>query len=255
MDKMQPWNSTGQGYRGGQGFFSQRPFSRPPTQPPGQIQQDISQQVEWLGGLSKEEQMEAKRLEIQSSFNLKDFQVVRREFIAHQFDPAMTIRGTSITFNNSCISKLEDATYVHFLINPNLSQLVIRAVEEGTRDAIRWCIIKGDKRKSRQITCKAFTTKLFEMMNWDPSLRYKMQGMRIRYEGEYMYLFDLKATERFYPQHKDPATGKTARAEAILPDEWQDSFGMTVDEHTASTQIDLNSGFTDATAEQEGSDE
>jgi len=32
----------------------------------------------------------------------------------------MTIRGNSITFNNSCISKLEDATYIQFLINPTL---------------------------------------------------------------------------------------------------------------------------------------
>lgn len=250
MDTMQPWNQMGQGYRSGQGYFQQRPFSR--TQPPGQAQgpvmPDTSQQMEWLSGLSREEKIEAKRLALQADFSFEGYQVVRREFISHQFDPAMTIRGTSITFNNSCISKLEDATYIHFLINPTEMRLLIRAVSEGARDAVRWCVVKGDKRKSRQISCRRFTTKLYEMMGWDPLYRYKMQGMKINYEGEDMYLFDLKSVECFLPQHRDPKTGKIPRPQAVLPAEWENSYGMSVDEHAASTRVDLESGYTDAMA-------
>ena len=273
MDTMQPWNQMGQGY------FRQRSFNRvqspdgvqspdrtkpDSTQPSSQVQgqknpakpdsnrkteptwkPDTSQQMEWLSGLSREEKLEAKRLALQASFSFEGYQVVRREFISHRFDPAMTIRGTSITFNNACISKLEDATYIHFLINPTEMKLLIRAVKEGTRDAVRWCIVKGDKRKSRQISCKPFTTRLYEMMGWNPLYRYKMQGIKIKYEGEDMYLFDLKAVECFVPQHRDPKTGKVPVAKAILPDEWKDSYGMSVEEHTASTQVDLEHGFTD----------
>ena len=256
MDTMQPWNQMGQGYRAGQGYFQQRPFNR--SQPPGQTQgqqapsmPDTSQQIEWLSGLSREEKIEAKRLALQASFSFEGYQVVRREFISHQFDPAMTIRGTSITFNNSCISRLEDATYIHFLINPTEMRLLIRAVSEGARDAIRWCVVKGDKRKSRQISCRRFTTKLYEMMGWDSQYRYKMQGMKINYEGEDMYLFDLKSVECFLPQHRDPQTGKIPRAQAVLPEEWENSYGMSVDEHAASTMVDLESGYTDAMAETE----
>lgn len=249
MDTMQPWNQMGQGYRTGQGYFQQRPFNR--AQPPGQGQPgsgmpDTSQQMEWLSGLSRDEKLEAKRLALQANFSFEGYQVVRREFISHQFDPAMTIRGTSITFNNSCISRLEDATYIHFLINPTEMRLLIRAVNEGARDAIRWCVIKGDKRKSRQISCRLFTTKLYEMMGWDPLYRYKMQGMKINYEGEDMYLFDLKAVECFLPQKRDPKTGKIPRPQAVLPEEWDNSYGMSVDEHMASTQVDLENGYTDA---------
>ena len=53
--------------------------------------------------LSREEQLEAKRLAEEANFSFEGYQVVRREFISHRFDPAMTIRGNSITFNNSCI--------------------------------------------------------------------------------------------------------------------------------------------------------
>lgn len=262
MDTRQPWNHMGQGY------FQPRPFNRAQTSGQAQGQQnpatpdatgkpetaripdatwnsDTSQQMEWLSGLSREEKLEAKRLALQASFSFEGYQVVRREFISHRFDPAMTIRGTSITFNNSCISKLEDATYIHFLINPTEMKLLIRAVSEGTKDAVRWCIVKGDKRKSRQISCKPFTTRLYEMMGWNPRYRYKMQGIKIKYEGKEMFLFDLKAVECFVPQHRDPKTGKVPSAQAILPEEWKDSYGMSVEEHAASTQVDLEHGFTD----------
>ena len=52
-------------------------------------------------GLSRAEQLEAKRLAEEENFSFEGYQVVRREFISHRFDPAMTIRGNSITFNNS----------------------------------------------------------------------------------------------------------------------------------------------------------
>ena len=38
-------------------------------------------------------------------------------------------------------------------------------------------------------------------------------------------------------------TGKIKRSGAILDTAWLDSFGLSVDEHTASTQIDLMDGF------------
>ena len=161
--------------------------------------------------LTREERQEAKRLAEEANFSFAGYQVVRREFISHRFDPAMTIRGNSITFNNSCISKLEDATYIQFLINPTECKLAIRPCDEGARDAVRWCVVRGDKRKSREITCRPFTTKLYELMGWEQIYRYKLQGMRINYQGECLYLFDLSAKEAFLPQSRDPETGKIKR--------------------------------------------
>ena len=170
--------------------------------------------------LSREEQLEAKRLAEEANFSFEGYQVVRREFISHRFDPAMTIRGNSITFNNSCISKLENASYIQFLINPTEQKMIIRPCDEGARDAIRWCVLKADKRKSRQITCKIFAERLYEMMGWDPVYRYRLQGMKIRYNNEQMYLFDLNAHECFLPQKKDAATGKVKASAAEFPQDW-----------------------------------
>lgn len=214
-----------------------------PGSPGSSPRSTINRESSPTSTLTREERQEAKRLAEEANFSFAGYQVVRREFISHRFDPAMTIRENSITFNNSCISKLEDATYIQFLINPEERKLAIRPCEEGARDAVRWCVVRGDKRKSREITCRPFTAKLYELMGWETIYRYKLQGMRINYQGEALYLFDLSAKEAFLPQKKDPKTGKCKAATPILPPEWLGNFGMDVKEHTASTQIDLSDGF------------
>ena len=195
--------------------------------------------------LSKEERAEAARIAEEASFSFDGYQVVRREFFSHKFDPTLTIRGNSIIFNNACISKMESVVYVQVLVNPTTEKLVIRPCEEGARDSIRWCVVKDDKRKSRQITCGLFTAKLYEMMGWEQLYRYKLQGTRINYRGQQLYVFDLTSTEVFLPAVKDPDNpkAKARRSAAVYPTDWRDSFGIPVQEHTASMQVDLMEGY------------
>ncbi len=209
---------------------------------------DKDAQVLTPGGfkpLSREEREEAQRIAMEAGFSFEGYQVVRREFFSHKFDPTLTIRGNSIIFNNACISKLEQVVYVQVLVNPTAEKLVIRPCEEGARDAIRWCVAKDDKRKSRQITCGLFTAKLYEMMGWEALYRYKLQGTRISYQGEQLYVFDLTSTEIYLPSVKDPddPTAKARRSTAVYPADWRDSFGMPVQEHQTSMQINLMDGY------------
>ena len=196
--------------------------------------------------LTKEERAEAARIAEEAGFSFDGYQVVRREFFSHKFDPTLTIRGNSIIFNNACISKMESVVYVQVLVNPTTEKLVIRPCEEGARDSIRWCIVKDDKRKSRQITCGLFTAKLYEMMGWEQLYRYKLQGTRINYRGQQLYVFDLTSTEVFLPAVKDPDNpkAKARRSAAVYPTDWRDSFGIPVQEHADSMKIDLMEGFT-----------
>lgn len=222
METMQPW-TTG--------------FNRPKPLPPMQMPMQRPQQT-----LSREEQLEARRLAEESNFSYAGYQVVRREFISHRFDPAMTVRVNSVTFNNACIKALENATYVQFLINPTEKKLIVRRCDSGARDAIRWCVVKGEARKSRQITCKLFAERIFAMMGWESDYRYRFQGMRIRYFDDEMYLFDLSADERFAPMKKDE-NGKRIVSAPVLPENWNGSYGMSVEEHDMSTQMNFLDGF------------
>ena len=221
METMQPWTT---------GFNRPKPLT--PQMPMQRPQQ----------ALSREEQLEARRLAEESNFSYAGYQVVRREFISHRFDPAMTVRVNSVTFNNACIKALENATYVQFLINPTEKKLIVRRCDSGARDAIRWCVVKGEARKSRQITCKLFAERIFAMMAWESDYRYRFQGMRIRYFDDEMYLFDLSADERFAPMKKD-ANGKRIISAPVLPENWNGSYGMSVEEHDISTQVNFLDGF------------
>lgn len=57
--------------------------------------------------MTKEEREEAMKAALEAGFSYDGYQVVRREFFSHKFDPTLTIKGNSIIFNNSCISRLE----------------------------------------------------------------------------------------------------------------------------------------------------
>lgn len=225
------------------GFGSAAP--QPHSQVPAMIQDAQVLTQTGFKPLTREERAEAARIAEEAGFSFDGYQVVRREFFSHKFDPTLTIKGNSIIFNNACISKMEQVVYVQVLVNPTTEKLVIRPCEEGARDAIRWCVVRDEKRKSRQITCGLFTAKLYEMMGWEALYRYKLQGTRINYKGEHLYVFDLTSTEIFLPVIKDPDNPKAnaRRSAAVYPANWRDSFGIPVQEHTESTNIDLMEGF------------
>ena len=196
--------------------------------------------------LSKQERDEAALAAAAANFSFNGYQVVRREFFSHKFDPTLTIKNNSIIFNNACISKLDQVVYVQVLINPDSNKLVIRPCDEGARDAVRWCIAKEDKRKSRQISCSMFTAKLYDMMGWETLYRYKMQGSRIDYQGEKLYVFDLSSTEIFIPTTQEgtnPDEKPKKKTICRFQADWRDSFGLPVEEHEKATQVNLAEGF------------
>ena len=143
----------------------------------------------------KKENTDQKALELAQDFSYDGYQVVRRELFAHLREPAVVIRRDSVTFNTACIAGLEDAVYIQILVNQENKRMVVRKCEENDKDALRWCVEKPDKRKSRKMTNKLFSAMVYEMMGWDLDCRYKMQGYKITHEDETMYIFDLLEPE------------------------------------------------------------
>lgn len=101
---------------------------------------------------------DARAEELECAFSYDGYQVVRKELFAHLRDPAIVIRKDSITFNTACITGLEDVVYVHVMFNNDLKRIVVRGCDENDKDALRWCVAKPDKRKSRKMSCKPFAT-------------------------------------------------------------------------------------------------
>ena len=211
-------------------------------------------------------------------FSYDGYQVVRRELFAHLREPAVVIRRDSVTFNTACIAGLEDAVYIQILVNQDNKRMVVRKCEENDKDALRWCVAKPDKRKSRKMTNKIFSAMMYEMMGWNLDCRYKILGHKITFEDETIYVFDLMETEIFLDikgkrAKKDTESQfTTEKANSIeetasnsidnersveeikrknripfYPKEWKDSFGLPVEEHRKALEINMLDGYAEFT--------
>lgn len=226
----------------------------------------------------EKEIVDQKAIELAKDFSYEGYQVVRRELFAHLREPAVVIRRDSVTFNTACIAGLEDAVYIQILVNQDNKRMVVRKCEENDKDALRWCVAKPDKRKSRKMTNKIFSAMMYEMMGWNLDCRYKILGHKITFEDETIYVFDLMETEIFLDikgkrakkdtesqaitenanNIEETATGDTdteRSAEEIkrknripfYPKEWKDSFGLPVEEHRKALEINMLDGYAEFT--------
>lgn len=226
----------------------------------------------------EKEIIDQKAIELAEDFSYDGYQVVRRELFAHLREPAVVIRRDSVTFNTACIAGLEDAVYIQILVNQDSKRMVVRKCEENDKDALRWCVAKPDKRKSRKMTNKIFSAMMYEMMGWNLDCRYKILGHKITFEDETIYVFDLMETEIFLDikgkrAKKDTesqfTTDKTNNIEEtasnstdnersveeikrknripFYPKEWKDSFGLPVEEHRKALEINMLDGYAEFT--------
>ena len=188
----------------------------------------------------------------EGAFSYDGYQVVRKELFAHLRDPAIVIRKDSITFNTACITGLEDVVYVHVMFNSDLKRIVVRGCDENDKDALRWCIAKPDKRKSRKMTCKPFSELVYKEMGWDTECRYKMLGYRISFEGETLYVFDLLVPEIFHEgqkrkngtDQKNAQETKSANTrKGFYPDDIVGTFGVPVEEHLKESEVQQMDGY------------
>lgn len=225
------------------------------------------------------ENIDQKALELAQDFSYDGYQVVRRELFAHLREPAVVIRRDSVTFNTACIAGLEDAVYIQILVNQDNKRMVVRKCEENDKDALRWCIEKPDKRKSRKMSNKLFSAMMYDMMGWNTDCRYKILGHKITHEDETMYIFDLLETEIFMDtkrkkkanpdslekkeelvtaetdqtpeQNQEEIAAKVARKlnrTPFYPKDWKDSFGLSVEEHKKALETNLTDGYIEFSA-------
>lgn len=170
-------------------------------------------------------------------FSYEGYQVVRREFYAHLYDAAVNFKCDSITFNTACINKL-DTDYIHVLINPLEKKMAIRLCSEDAKDAVRWARYnkKQQKKVPRRILCRLFCAKLFDMLEWNPEYKYKLQGNLVQNDGDILVLFDFSETEIYTPVEKNE-DGTKKKTAPYFPVDWKTSFGLPVTEHNKALDV------------------
>ena len=176
-------------------------------------------------------------------FSYDGYQVVRGEFFAHIYEPSITFNNCKVNVNTACLNRLPSVTYVQFLVNPEDKKMVVRPCSEDEKDSFRWCSEKNGKKKPKQITCRIFFAKIVNLMNWNPHYRFKLLGKVVRSGDEQLVVFDLTATETYPRVIKEGEKPKTSRT-PVFPAEWQNQFGLPVEEHRKLLQVNIFNGYT-----------
>lgn len=168
--------------------------------------------------------------------DLAGYQVTKAELFAHSREPAITIWENKVKFNMACLRKFPGVTHIQLLIHPEQKRLIIRPCQPDAPDSLRWARGGGDKELSnRDLLCRLFAAKVFDLMGWDKQYRYKMMGKPAVYNSEVLFLFKLTDFELFI-------CGGKGRG-PYLPGEWRDYFGVPVEQHEDSYKIDLADGY------------
>ena len=190
---------------------------------------------------------ETKRQELIDKFNPNRMKVIRKELFPSMRDPAVTFRDGNITFNTACINGLEDVVYVNLYFDEELGLFSVCGCDENDKQALRWCVAKPDKRKSRRMRCPDFTDSLFEHMGWDKKCRYKILGYQIPFGGKIYYVFDLNVKQIF---NERPKKGEETEEEipvdtrhGYYPDDIAHTFGVPMEQHLKETEVTEMDGF------------
>ena len=176
-------------------------------------------------------------------FDYSGFQVVRREFFAHLQEPSIVFNQGKIGVNTACVRKLPETDFIQILVNREKKQLVVRPCEESDIHSFVWCTSKEGRKHPRQVTGKLFFMKICSLMNWNPEYRYKIMGKLVRSQGQYLFVFDLVATEMYKRTPGVEGEKPKASRTPVFPLEWKDQFGIPYEDRQKYLQVNMFDGF------------
>lgn len=174
------------------------------------------------------------------NFSYEGYEVVRGEYFAHLYEPSITFNRCKVSVNTACLKRLSEVNYVQILVNSEEKKLAVRPCTGEEKDSFLWCTTK---KKPKYITCNVFFAKIVDLMGWNPDYRHKLLGKLIKSGNEYLFIFDLTATEIYQRTIQEGEKPKVSRT-PTFPAQWQNQFGLPVEEHRKQLQVNIFNGYT-----------
>lgn len=171
-------------------------------------------------------------------FDLRKFEVARSQFfdVLHRISATFTNRN--ITFSTDCVRKFNNNQYVELLINPTKKTLAVRPSNKECRTSVKWGKLKKGIIYSKIISAAAYIKTIYNIFDWRPSYRYRVNGIKHQRNDESLIIFDMTETEIYISQNDDendsteqfpedvkPFTKGPKKDIMAFPCEWAESFG------------------------------
>ena len=125
--------------------------------------------------------------------SLEGFKIVSGDLFMHaprRSCPTCTIWRDSIGFSKRAVEELNTCERIRIQVHPDKRCILIVPVTMNDKDGIRW--IKNTKEPAaRKMTCKSFTSQLFEVWGLDPRCAYRANGRVVTSDHKVMLLFDF----------------------------------------------------------------
>lgn len=194
---------------------------------------------------------ESRRQELMGMFNPERMKVIRKELFPSPRDPSVTIRDGNISFNAACIRELEGVVWVKLMFDEETGLFSVSGCDQNDKHALRWCVAKQDKRKSRRMRCPDFTNSLYEHFGWDKKCRYKFLGYLIPYEGKLYFVFDFNVPQIFNekpkkgeePLDENGEVVKVDTRKGYYSDDIANTFGVPMEQYKKETEVKEMDGF------------
>jgi len=186
---------------------------------------------------NENEKHEKSEFEIEvENFSLDGFQIIRREFFSHIFEPAVSIQHNNVKFNMASLKKFLGVEWVQPMLNIPKNQFIVRPSNEDDIDALKWSNLKKDGSvASKTIGSAFFSTKFFQDMNWNFNCKYRVAGKLVKTPTENYLVYDLTRISIFDLTEKDIK----GRRKPYLPESMLASYGESAETHNNRIFVDF----------------
>lgn len=165
-------------------------------------------------------------------FDMRGFHVVPGDYFDSFRSACAVFSDNKIQFSTECIRKFDKNPYVELLIHPKGKWLAVRPTTKENRNGIVWSRLVTGEACPKHISAAAFYNTLCSILDWNPTVKYRMQGTLIRNGDEQVYIFSASNPETFLKAYLVPGgadnvkpliiSGKYVR---VIPAQWAESFG------------------------------
>lgn len=175
--------------------------------------------------------------------NLDGYEVPPRTQFSMLKKPALTFKISKMEFNCAAVRLFKGITQILPIVNRAKKRLAAVPCAEEESASVEWARLKNDIYISKTIAAVDYVEKIFELMEWDRTCRYKILGRLAQTERGLILVFDLTEAIMFAPkpiEYVDKVTGKTKRRHIkYYPDEYKYKIGRSYNDYVAFHQQSL----------------
>lgn len=177
---------------------------------------------------------------IRSIEELNRAQVIMPEFTAPTFRPKVTLNYGDLTFNSSCVKLFSENEYFQLLVDDEKKRMIALPCGQYDVGVVKWSNIKKGIPQSRNIKAKIACAKIFRLMDWDITYRYKVMAIYQKLNGIPLVVFNFSDCTMLVPEEIIGKDGKVKiQRHTVYPLDWDKLFGPPYGEHRKQYEVDI----------------